>query len=312
MKFETPLPDGVFAAGLTPLNKDLSIDHGALIAHCEWLLSYGCDGVLLLGTTGEANSFSLEERIELIDRVADGGIPVGKLMIGTGCCAYPDTIRLTRHAVERGIAGVLMLPPFYYKQVTDKGLEDYFDLVINSVRDERLKIYLYHFPRMSAVPFSVSLARRLAEGYPGIVVGMKDSSGDLAHTEEILREIPGFKVYTGTEELLLPTLRAGGAGCISATVNATAAAASELFRKWKTGDADDLQERLSELRRAFSGYPLTSALKQMFYEWTGDPDWLNVRPPNSLVGADAIRVLSARLQSLGFSVGAVSSSHGAE
>ena len=302
MKFETPLPDGVFAAGLTPLNADLSIDHEALIAHCKWLLSYGCDGVLLLGTTGEANSFTLEERIGLIDRMADSGIPLNRLMVGTGCCAHPDTVRLTRHAVELGVGGVLMLPPFYYKQVTEKGLEEYFDLVIDSVGDERLRLYLYHFPKMSAVPFPTKLVKKLVERYPGTVVGMKDSSGDLAHTEKVLREIPGFKVYTGTEELMLATLRAGGAGCISATVNATAAVAGELFQNWESAEADDLQERLSAIRGAFSGYPLTATLKQMFFDWTGDRAWLNVRPPNTLVGAEEMAVLSAKLKDLGFSV----------
>ncbi|MDH3494834.1 MAG: dihydrodipicolinate synthase family protein, partial [Acidobacteriota bacterium] len=151
MKFNTTLPNGVFTACLTPLKKDLSVDFDALTAHCKWLLSKGGDGILLLGTTGEANSFTVEERLEIMDKVIEAGIPGNRLLMGTGCCAYPDTARLTKHAVERGAGGILMLPPFYYKQVDDAGLARYFDLVINAVNDERLRIYLYHFPQMSAI-----------------------------------------------------------------------------------------------------------------------------------------------------------------
>ena len=302
MNLQTTLPGGVLTAVLTPLKNDLSIDHDALAAHCRWLLANGGDGIVVLGTTGEANSFTVEERLEAIDRIVRSGLPVDRLMIGTGCCAFPDTIRLTKFAVERGVGGILMLPPFYYKQVNETGLARYFDLVISGVNDERLKIYLYNFPKLSGIVFSATFAGRLVREYPGIVVGMKDSSGDWEHMAEIIREIPGFKIYAGTEKLLLRILREGGAGCISATTNATIGMAARLFRNWRTDEADALQEQLTAVRNAFEGYPFTSALKQMFFEWTKNPAWLNVRPPNSLIEAQELEMLSDRLRSLGFSI----------
>ena len=302
MNFKSTLSDGVFTANLTPLKSDLSVDHDALITHCKWLLSQGGNGIALLGTTGEANSFTMGERIEMIDKIVECGIPGNKLLVGTGCCAYGDTIRLTKHAVERGAGGILMLPPFYYKQVDDTGLAKYFDLVINGVNDKRLKIYLYHFPKMSAVPFSTPFVKYLIREYPGTVVGMKDSSGDWNHTEEILREFPGFKVYAGTEKLLLRTLRKGGAGCISATANATISMAAQLFQNWHSDRADTLQDRLTKVRTAFDGYPFTSALKQMFFKCSNNPIWLNVRPPNSLVDAEGIEILADKLKALDFSI----------
>lgn len=304
MNVRTTLPDGVLTAVLTPLKSDLSIDHNALARHCRWILDNGGDGLAVLGTTGEANSFTLDERLEAIERMTESGLPVERVMIGTGCCAFPDTVRLTRCAVERGFGGVLMLPPFYYKQVDDSGLAKYFDLVIDGVNDGRLKIYLYNFPKLSGIGFSAAFARHLVTQYPGVVVGMKDSSGDWDHVAGIIREIPGFKVYAGTERFLLRTLREGGAGCISATTNASIGMAARLFRSWRSDEADDLQEQLTAVRNAFEGLPFTAALKQMFFEWTNDPAWLNLRPPNSLLGAEKIKELSDRLRSIGFSIAA--------
>ena len=175
------LPLGVFAAALTPQKKDLRVDYEAFIAHCKWLLMNGCNGIAVLGTTGEANSFSVKERIELLDRLIESGIPPDCLLVGTGCCAIPDTVELTRHAVDHGVGGVLMLPPFYYKQVSDDGLFTTFDYIIQQISDEHLKVYLYHFPKMTAVPFSNAVVERLIRTYPDTVVGMKDSSGDWEH-----------------------------------------------------------------------------------------------------------------------------------
>lgn len=302
MELRSNLPDGVFTAALTPLKDDLSIDHDALAAHCRWLLANGGDGLVILGTTGEANSFTVDERLEAIERIVESGLPVDRMMIGTGCCAFPDTIRLTKHAVERGVRGILMLPPFYYKEINDTGLAKYFDRVINGVGDDRLKIYLYNFPKLSGISFSAAFTHQLVREHPGVVVGMKDSSGDWDHMAEIIREIPGFRIYAGTEKLLLRILQEGGAGCISATTNATIAIAAQLFRNWQTDEADSLQERLTAVRNAFEGYPFASALKQMYFEWTNDRSWLNIRPPNSLIEAKKMKELSERLRSLNFSI----------
>jgi len=170
MSFESPLPHGVFTANLTPLNNDLSVDYELLIAHCLWLLDHGSNGIALLGTTGEANSFTLEERIEMIEKVAISALPMEQLMVGTGCCSYQDTITLTRKAMDVGIEGILLLPPFYYKQVDDEGMLKYFDQLINGVQNDRMRIYLYHFPKMAGVGFSTPLFKKLVKAFPGIVV----------------------------------------------------------------------------------------------------------------------------------------------
>lgn len=301
MNIRTYLPDGVFVANLTPLNADLSVDYGALVAHCRWLLDNGADGLALLGTTGEANSFGLRERLILIEEVLKGGIPADRLMIGTGCCAFPDTVALTRYAVESGAGGVLMLPPFYYKGVSDEGLFRYFELVIRQVGHDRLKVYLYHFPKMSQVPFSTPLVRRLVDEFPEAVVGMKDSGGDWAHMEEVCRAIPGFRLYAGTEKYLADTLEIGGAGCISATTNATVRLASEVYERWKAGtDFREVQEQLTAVRQAMEVGNFTAVLKQLFARKRNDDKWLPMRPPIAPVGASVIDGLEERLEDLGF------------
>jgi 4-hydroxy-tetrahydrodipicolinate synthase len=300
MSFQTTLPAGVFAASLTPLKNDLSIDCDALVAHCKWLLANGNNGIALLGSTGEANSFTLEERLQLIDAVLAGGIPPEKLIVGTGCCAFPDTVVLTKHAVSQGVGGVLMLPPFYYKAVTDAGLANYFELVINQINDVRLRIYLYHFPQLAQVSFSTPLVKLLVKEFPGIVVGMKDSSGDWENMQEICRELPGFKLYSGTEKYLLGTMRIGGAGCITATTNAIAPFAQQVFQNWQSENAATLQNHLTKLRAAFEGYSYVSVLKYMFAKWSGNSAWLNLRPPNSKLQEKEAAIVTERLNALGF------------
>ncbi len=286
------LPDGVFVATLTPLNADLSVDHAALYDHCRWLLAGGADGVALLGTTGEANSFSLAERLEVIEKLLSAGFPGDRLMAGTGCCALPDTVDLTRAAVSGGAGGVLLLPPFYYKAVSDDGLFRYMEQLITSMADDRLKIYLYHFPKMTGVPFSNALVKRLVKAFPEAVVGMKDSSGDPAHMQAVCRELPGFRLYAGAERYLLDVLEAGGAGCITATTNATAPLAAAVYRAWREGrPASALQEKLTGARLAFERGSFVPILKQFFARRTGNDQWLYLRPPNALLPEERINEL---------------------
>lgn len=301
MDNEIILSNGVFTASLTPLNADLSVNYNALIEHCQWLLQNGSDGIALLGTTGEANSFTMEERIEMIEKVVKAGIPAERLMVGTGCCAYTDTIELTKFAVSQRIGGILLLPPFYYKQVDDEGLAKYFDLVINGVQSDQLKIYLYHFPKMSGVGFSAGLLDHLIKEYPRQIVGMKDSSGDFEHMKSVLEAHPGFKLYAGTEKLLLDILKIGGAGCISATANVTTALAGRVYQAWKSDEAaEDLQSYLSKVRSSFEGLPFTGALKAYLATQDSEDAWLSVRPPNRLINQDKLKDLSDRLKELQF------------
>ena len=286
MEFESNLPRGLFTASLTPMNDDLSVNYQALIAHINWLLNNGSNGICLLGTTGEANSFTIDERMDVLDEVLDAGIDPHKLLVGTGTCVITDTIILTQHAIAKGVGGVLMLPPFYYKDLSDQGVLDYFKLVIEGVDDKNLKIYLYNFPKMTGVPFTLPLVKKLVQAFPGVIVGMKDSSGDWQGMQAVCDEIPGFQLFTGTEKFLLDTLRAGGAGCISATFNASIKYGASVYNNWQGDEADALQAKLNEIRKEFEIDSFISSLKFLFANWFDDPKWLNVRPPNSLPGTE--------------------------
>jgi len=300
--FQTQLPDGVFAASVTPLTKEFSVDHVALAKHCKWLLQNGNNGVCLMGTTGEANSFSVEERIEALDKLIASGFPADKLLVGTGLCALPDTIKLTTHAVSKNVGGVLMLPPFYYKGLSEDGLARYFQEVIKVVNNDSLRIYLYHFPKMTGVPFTVSLVKRLVKEHPGIVVGMKDSSGEWENMKTICAEIPGFKLYAGTEKYLLDVLKAGGAGCISATTNATGKMAEAVYQSRDTSNAESLQRNLTTARQAFEGVSFISGVKHIFATGHNNPEWLNIRPPNSKATPQEAKDLEGRLNAIGFTL----------
>ncbi|HEY5690903.1 MAG TPA: dihydrodipicolinate synthase family protein, partial [Cyclobacteriaceae bacterium] len=252
-KFNSNLPSGVFAASVTPLKHDYTIDHEALVAHCNWLLANGNNGICFMDTTGEANSFSVEERIAALDYLIDRGFPAEKLLVGTGCCALTDSVKLTLHATSKKVGGVLMLPPFYYKGLTDEGLMEYFSIIIEAVASPDLRIYLYHFPKMTSVPFTLEFVKKLINKYPDTVVGMKDSGGDWSNMKAFLDAFPGFKLYSGTEKYFLDVLRAGGAGLISATTNLTGNLAARVYTKRNERDADILQTKLTEARLAFEG-----------------------------------------------------------
>jgi 4-hydroxy-tetrahydrodipicolinate synthase len=292
---------GVLAAVLTPLGADLEADHRRLADHCRWLLANGCDGLSVLGTTGEANSFSVAERVEILENLVAAGIPPATLLPGTGCCAVPDTVRLTRHAVELGTAGVLMLPPFYYKNVGDDGIVGAFSRVIEEVGDTRLRVYLYHFPQMTGVPLGMAIIERLCSRYPGIVVGMKDSSGDLPALLDNARALPGFSVFSGFDDGLLPLLEAGGAGCITAVCNVASRLAADVglaFRGARAADAARDQARLSAVRAAFSAYPLAAALKEILAMHSGDGGWRRLRPPLAPLARQQTESLCAAFRGL--------------
>ena len=291
---------GVFAAALTPLDRDLNPDHGAMIAHYRWLLENGCDGLAVLGTTGEANSFSVEERLAVLDAVDESGIDPARLLVGTGCCAVPDTVRLTRRALELGAAGVLVLPPFYYKGVSEDGLFAAYAEVIERTGDGRLRLYVYHFPRMTGIDIGVALLERLVKAYPATVVGLKDSSGEWPNTEAVCRALPGFRVFAGSEEFLLPTLRAGGAGCISASTNVTAPLVADLHRRWRSADGDALQAHVTEVRHAVQTCPMIPGLKRILADRHDEAAWLGLRPPLTPLDAGQVRALYGALEAAGF------------
>lgn len=299
---------GVFAAVLTPFDESGAPDSAALALHCRWLLSNGCDGLSVLGTTGEGNSLSVDERIALLERLISDGIPARVLLPGTGCCAIPDTVRLTKRAVDLGVPAVLILPPFYYKNVSEDGLFAAFAEVIERVGDSRLRVYLYHFPHMSAVPLTAALVERLLARYPDSVIGMKDSSGELANMVDTARRFPGFDVFSGSDELLLPLLRAGGVGSITAISNVVPSLCAQVYAAWRAGNeatAEQAQAVLTAIRREFVPYPLSAALKEIVARNTGRARWRILRPPLvPLFTADAA-TLARALDNVGFASASV-------
>lgn len=288
----SPRP-AVLTASLTPLDQDLNIDGNHLARHVQWLLRRGASGVVLMGTTGEANSFGTSERMTALEAVLSSGVDPEKLIVGTGCCALTDTVDLTRNVLRAGVHRILVLPPFYYKQVSDDGLFAAYDYLLQSVGSNEIRIYLYHFPKMSAVPISVALVERLIKAYPDSIAGFKDSSGDWAHISAMIRHFRELDVFAGSEQFLLDTLRLGGAGCISATTNVSSQLAAELLHRWKNPEAKILQTRLYDIRRAVEQWPMIPALKALMQELTQLGNWANLRPP---LKALAPREVSACIQ----------------
>jgi 4-hydroxy-tetrahydrodipicolinate synthase len=294
---------GILSPVVTPFNADLSPDADRFVRHCQWLMSNGV-GLAVFGTNSEANSLTVGERIDLLDRLVDSGVDASRMMPGTGCCALADTVRLTAHAVKRGCAGALMLPPFYYKGVSDEGLFRSFAEVIERVGDERLRIYLYHIPPVAQVPISLGLIERLLDKYPKSIAGVKDSSGDWNNTKAMLDRFAsrGFDVFAGSETFLLANLRNGGKGCISATANVNPAAIHQLYARWKADDADVLQSRLDAIRTTFQKFPMIPALKAAIAHWGADPGWARVRPPLVELDVHQTATLVAELEKRDFAM----------
>ena len=293
---------GLLSPVVTPFKPDLSVDAERLLRHCRWLISQNC-GLAVFGTNSEANSLSVEERMLLLDTLVEGGIDPRSMMPGTGCCALTDSVKLTAHAVQHGCAGVLMLPPFYYKGVSDDGLFRNFAEVIERVGDARLRVYLYHIPPVSQVPITLGLIERLLKAYPGTVAGLKDSSGDWGNTEAVLKAFRGvFDVFAGSEAFLLANMRNGGTGCISATANINPAAIHALYVHWQGADADQRQATLNDLRFAMQKFPMIPALKHTVARFAREAAWQTVRPPLAPLTREQGQALDGELDKHGFTM----------
>ena len=295
---------GVLSPVITPFKADLSPDSERFVRHCKWLLKSGCSGLAVFGTNSEANSLSVEEKLTLLAALIHGGVPGAALMPGTGHCALPAAVRLTANAVKLGCAGVLMLPPFYYKGVSDEGLYRFFAEVIERVGDERLRVYLYHIPPVSQVPITLKLIERLLAKYPRIVAGAKDSSGDWNNTKAMLDEFgkDGFDVFPGSEQFLLEGMRHGGAGCISATANVNPGAIDRLYREWRSGEAERMQAAISATRKIVQKQPMIAALKSTVAHFGNDAEWRRVRPPLVELTAAQEAELIPELKASGFAM----------
>jgi len=296
--------EGVLSPVITPFRKDYSPDAERFVAHCRWLLRSGCAGLAVFGTNSEANSLSVSEKKQLLEKLVAGGVSPAQLMPGTGHCALTDSIELTRAAVEMGCAGVLMLPPFYYKGVSDEGLYRNFAEIIERVGDERLQLYLYHIPPVSQVAISLPLIERLITKYPGIVAGVKDSSGDWSNTKAMLDAFAktGFDVFAGSETFLLDNMRHGGKGCITATGNINPGPIANVYKYWRTADADKLQAGITATRKIVQKQPMIPALKSAVAHFGNDPQWRTCRPALVELNPSQEKELIGELKANGFSM----------
>jgi 4-hydroxy-tetrahydrodipicolinate synthase len=294
---------GVLSPAVTPFKADLSPDTERFVRQCKWLVANNV-GLAVFGTNSEANSLAAGERMDLLEKLVEAGIPPARMMPGTGCCALTDSVRLTAHAVKLGCAGALMLPPFYYKGVSDEGLYRNYAEIVERVGDARLQIYLYHIPQVTQVPISLKLIERLLKAYPKSIAGTKDSSGDWNNTRATLDAFAkdGFDVFPGSETFLLAGMRNGGKGCISATANVNPAAIHNLYANWQSAAADKLQAGLDTVRNAFQKYPMIPAMKFAIAHWSGHAPWATVRPPLVEVTAEQSKALIADLEQCGFAM----------
>ncbi|WP_062311014.1 dihydrodipicolinate synthase family protein [Polynucleobacter sinensis] len=293
----------VLSPVLTPFNQDGSPDAKKLLKQCQWLEANGV-GQAIFGTNSEANSMSAPQKMGTLTALVEGGLNPAHMMPGTGATSIDATVSMTRHAVQHKCAGVLMLPPFYYKDVTDDGLFAYFSEVIQKVGSADLQVYIYNIPPVTKINLSLSLLERLTKEYPKTVVGMKDSSGDWAYTESVIKLLApsGFRVYAGSEVFLMRTLRAGGVGCISATANVNPRAIAELAKHWKEADADQRQQELDQVRSIFAQYQMIAGMKTAVAHYSKDAEWLRVRPPLMQLSKEQQEKLLSELEKIHFSM----------
>ena len=285
---------GVIAAIATAVDDKGEPDCARSTALARFLLANGCDGLNVLGTTGEATSFSLEQRKRVMSAYSEAGLPLDRLMVGTGAASVADAVALTRHAAELGFAGALLLPPFYYKGVPDDGLFAYVEIIVRATAAEPIPIYLYHFPAQSGLPWHVKLVGRLVASFGTRIVGLKDSSGDMAYAREATKVAPGFKVFPSTEAVLMEARAGAFAGCISATANLNADLCA---RAWRDGDADALAAAVS-IRKLFDGKQLVPGVKALIAHIHDDAGWARVQPPLSAFSPSDEAAVSSAYDSL--------------
>ncbi len=292
---------GIWAPCLTPVRPDYSIDSGRLLEHVSWLLSNGCDGVVLFGTTGEAASFSALERMHELETLVAGGIPHHQIMVGNGFTALSDSVQVTRHAAELGCRKLLMMPPFYFKEPPLTGLVSHYRHVLDAIDCPDIRVLLYHFPRMSQVPITFDLIDALIDSHGSMIAGLKDSSGQWNSVEEYARKYPNLAIFPGTDTLLLQGLKSGCAGTISATADINPHGIRRVLESWRRGDrAEDEQKEANAIRQIVARFPLAPALKTVHATLRSDPDWYRLRPPLVPLGDREKIALMDSLSQVGF------------
>lgn len=291
---------GIWPALLTPLHADLSIDHAKFAAHCKSLIASGCPGVTAFGTTGEGPSFSLAERKEAIEQLIKNGIPAAQIMVSTSCAALPETLELTRHAVNAGVHGCLMLPPFFLKGVSDQGVIDCYRYVIDGLADDRLKLYLYHIPQVTGVGLSHHVISTLKNMYPNTILGIKDSACSTEHSIGLANAfMKDLTVYVGFEPDLPEMGRRGSTGAISGLANFMPRVVKRLVTQPDAATTPAERERIIKLLGLLEGYSLMPALKGIMALLSGDQTWLRVRAPLVALTPDEFKALEKSITAFG-------------
>ena len=294
--------EGVYCAAATPLQSDGTPDLELFGKHTKALIEEGCHGIAMLGSTGEASSFGVRERMDLVDAALKGGTLPDQLLPGTSSCSVTDAVTMTRHAVQAGVKGVVMLPPFYYTAFSDQSLFRFYAQIIEKVNDTRLKVVLYHIPMLTGVPISHSLIDMLIKAFPDTVVGIKDSDGKIENMHAISARFPGFGVLAGADPLLLPVLQGGGAGCITASSNVVARELRVVYDHWNdpamAAEVKAAQDVIVAWRNLTNAYTQLPTVKTMLAKRRGDLGWLNVHPPFSPLGRDEAEKVWATMDQL--------------
>ncbi len=289
---------GLFCAIATPLDNDGRVNREAFQAHATHLLAEGCDGIAPFGTTGEGPSFAVAERKAGLEMLLQHGIAAPRIVAGAGAAAVSDAITLGRHALSLGVTQLLMLPPFYFKELSDDDLYAAYGAIIDGIGDPRLRLVLYHIPQVPQVPLTVGAIARLASDYPGIIAGIKDSAADLGHTLTLIRRFPEIRVFCGAEQHLPDVLQAGGAGTICGLANLVPRFMRRL-RETKPAEAQALVSGITALADAVCDGPFVSRLKALMAVTTGDEQWRHTAPPLLPLSAEGTAVLLRKARATG-------------
>lgn len=290
---------GVNAAALTSFNDDLTLNYDKTIAHCHYLLSNGCNSLAVLGTTSETQSLSLAERETLLEKLVESGIAPQKMLPGTGACDIPSVVKMSCHAAKLGCPGVLVLPPFYYKSPSEDGLFDFYSALAEQLGDE-VKLYFYHFPQQTSVPLTLRLIERLLHRYPTVFKGIKDSSADYDNTLALINHFSaeGFEVYSGADATFAQVMKAGAAGCITATTNIASPLTAFIYKNYDNADGLEAQSTLARLRKIVAMGDTIPAVKAILAHKSNDASWQNIRPPLRALSEDVKRDLIAAYRPL--------------
>lgn len=282
---------GIWSAVLTPLDESLEPDASLAVPYYGELLENGCDGLNLLGTTGEAMSFSAAQRVTFMEAVASSGLPVGRMMAGTGAASLADAVRQTRSALDCGFGAVLIMPPFFFRDAVDAGVVRFFDVLLRRSDPPPNSVLLYNFPAMSGVSFTLSLVNRLMTEFGDLIAGMKDSSNDGVLQSAVLAAHPALRVFPGSESDLREATGRGAAGCISGSV----ALWPELARKvYAGGDGVEAAE-LRARRAALMGFPFVPAVRCVTAQQRNEPRWITAMPPQTALDREQQRELLQRV-----------------